>query len=866
MVVVASAQSVSMNPESRRECAVCHLQFVDEFDRTDAILLLDRPEEAVVTDEQSCLGCHDGSVGDSRRRVWMEHGHKTGVIPPETMKVPEILPLTEGKVTCRTCHTAHSGADTETIATAVFLRVPNDASQLCEMCHLEHTKGPELGTHPVGGMPWAAPDQIVAAGGRLGPKQHRLICQTCHTPHGARQDHLLVMGTDSSQLCLTCHKKLRPGLWRPELAREHPQNPPLSSEVQRQAIQDMGTKTGPGDTLICLSCHKLHHGQAGREMLADTLHDSQLCIRCHPDHKEMLNTAHDLRTNAPQERNRLGKSPDQSGPCGACHSFHQFARNPEPLDLEPTGLCATCHQPGQCAEKATGLPLNHPIEIQTKNMAGTHKLTLYRENEDEPKNKIGCLTCHDPHGTQHSNFLRHDPDALCAECHAELTESLDGPHDFTNHPKLKNGRDETVAETGKCGFCHGVHHDAGPAMMIATKTPSADSDDFCVQCHSPDGLAAAKPAPQFGHPTGPEVAAEVVDDKLPLFDDRGHRAEDGFVACASCHNPHADPDKSPNMLRVKTPTSGLCVTCHTEQALLVGSSHDSRTAPKKWPETARKGNHLCLACHQAHSDDPAQELWTIAPAEADEPIDGVCLACHTNANWVGEDDVHKSGATLHPEIECITCHDPHGAPDGPRHFLRSEDPTKLASVCADCHEQAETINASLHSQHGLRSYGESGEACGPCHTVHAREGSSAKHLWAGPPPAGKPAPGTERCLGCHGAKGKATRIPWVNHPVVALPNINDPETAGFLPLVNEQEVTDSNGRIGCITCHMPHGRPSDLELPEIDLDQISEDQLRALRPTLRPYTAPNLCSSCHGFEGIFRYLYYHDPQKRREQP
>ena len=35
--------------------------------------------------------------------------------------------------------------------------------------------------------------------------------------------------------------------------------------------RDLGGKTGPDDTLICLSCHKMHHGRDGRYMLADTL-------------------------------------------------------------------------------------------------------------------------------------------------------------------------------------------------------------------------------------------------------------------------------------------------------------------------------------------------------------------------------------------------------------------------------------------------------------------------------------------------------------------------------------------------------------------------------------------------------------------
>ena len=273
---------------------------------------------------------------------------------------------------------------------------------------------------------------------------------------------------------------------------------------------------------------------------------------------------------------------------------------------------------------------------------------------------------------------------------------------------------------------------------------------------------------------------------------------------------------------------------------------------------------MCLACHQPHKDDPKHELWTVAPVPTDEPADGICLACHSNADWAGDEAVLKPGATLHPEIGCTTCHNPHGGPDGPRHLLLSGQPTDPTPVCADCHEQAETIIASLHSQRTLRRYGGLGSACGPCHVMHAKEVGSVEPLRAGPQPAGHLPPGAERCLGCHGAKGKAIRITPVNHPDLALRNFNEPDEAGFLPLVNEQGAIDPNGKIGCITCHMPHGRFPDLGLPEIDPEQISEGQLHAMRPMLRPYIAPNLCSRCHGFEGIFRYLYFHDPQKRAQ--
>ncbi len=781
------AQVRSLQPDSGRDCAVCHVSWVDSYKRSDAVLLMDKPADSLVSESETCLGCHDGSVADSRRRVWLEHGHQTGITPPADMKVPEMLPLNDGKLACRTCHTAHSGAGPETLASSIFLRMRNDSSQLCQSCHTGHTKGPELGTHPIGGMPWPVPKELIAAGARPGPDPQRLICQTCHTPHGAREEHLLVMGTQSSQLCLTCHAKLRPGFWRPDTGREHPQNPPLSSDAQRQAIRDLGTKTGPGDTLICLSCHKLHHGRAGRSMLADTqhdssmclrchpgratmfttvhdllvdsngcsadtLHDSSLCLRCHPGRTSLFSTVHDLRTSAPNERNRLGEKPEESGPCGACHSFHQFARRPDPQPLDPTGLCATCHQQGQCAEKASGLPFSHPTDVQQKDLTGTLKLILYGQPDDPEKKSLACLTCHDPHETQHPHFLRGDPENVCAACHSEKVAALPAAHDFTTHSELKNARQRTGVETGKCGFCHGVHNALGPKMWIATTQADAGADGGCVACHQAGGMGSAKIAPELRHPHGPSSGEKTaaMECKLPLFNETGQRSETGFVTCASCHDPHGGLTGSTEMLR--------------------------------------------------------------------------------------QTDAHD-GTTL----------------------------------CAQCHAEAKIIHASMHNSAALAAHFENTRYCNPCHTTHAHDGvPAADGMWAAPLGPLSQAPGIEKCTGCHGLGGAATRITPTVHPAVALQNLNDTETPGCLPLVGpDGQLGVRDGSITCQTCHLPHGNPSRVvDDPTVtndagDITELTLEQLRGLKPMIRPFEPPNLCTTCHGFDAMRRFLFYHAPSKRK---
>lgn len=741
------ALAQALQASSARDCAVCHIAWIDSFRRPGAITLMDRPTELTVSESDTCLGCHDGGVGDDRRRVWVEHGHRTGIEPPKDMEIPRSLPLKDGKIDCRTCHTAHTGSGPETIATAVFLRVQNDASQLCQMCHAQYAKGPELGTHPVGGMPFPVPDKLVAAGAERGPDPQRLICQTCHTPHGSQADYLLVMGTESSQLCLTCHTQMRPGLWRPDVGREHPQNPPLTSDAMRQAIRDMGTKTGPGETLICLSCHKLHHGMAGRAMLADTLHDSDLCLRCHPDNREMFGTLHDLRRSAPQERNRLGQTPEVSGPCGACHSFHQFARRPAPQKLDPTGLCATCHQEGECAENKTGLPFSHPSDIHPENLPRGANLELYLPpGEQGGPRTLACLTCHNPHKTSQAHFLRTKPDALCSACHGDKMAGFGEPHDFTG-TSLKNARGREADVAGKCGFCHGIHNAPGPALWTATKDTPAGPNEMCVACHRAGGLAAHETGGELRHPSGPATAtvAQAAGTPLPLFDAHARQSKDGFVACSTCHDPHGGAGNQQDLLR----TSG------------------------------------------------------------------------------------------------------NGGP---------------SAMCVTCHANARPLQDSLHSEAILKANRSGGDAaafmttCGPCHSTHARPGMS-EGMWAGPVGGAAYPPDQQHCMGCHGPTGTGPRITPTVHPAVPMRNVAAPDAPGFMPLAGETGTLGADGRITCATCHLSHGLPRGPGMPEPGT-VLPIEELRSLKPMVRRYEASNLCASCHGADGLRRFLYYHDPSRR----
>jgi hypothetical protein len=185
-------------------------------------------------------------------------------------------------------------------------------------------------------------------------------------------------------------------------------------------------------------------------------------------------------------------------------------------------------------------------------------------------------------------------------------------------------------------------------------------------------------------------------------------------------------------------------------------------------------------------------------------------------------------------------------------------------MCLACHTELKYIGMSMHSRDAIKAFTaqmpgqKSGMTqCGPCHNIHAAE-QATQTL---PGKLGQLPQDMQRCVACHRPEGGATAVHVVQH-WGPLQNVNEPGTPGFMPLVNDQGEFGHAGHIGCVTCHTPHGRPPSSGFQVTDPAKITSEQIKAMMPMVAPYTAPNLCSSCHGFEGLMRYLYWHNPERR----
>lgn len=654
-----------------RSCTICHIEFMEPFASGRATALRDapvaKPGEPVVSQSEMCLSCHDGSVGDSRWRVWEKHGHRTGITPPGVMPVPDALPLVEGKIACRTCHSAHVGGQfTGNIATTVFLRMENSASQLCMSCHQDHTRGPTLGTHPTGGMPWAVPKELIEAGAKVGPNPREITCQVCHTPHGASYDHLLVMGVESNQLCLTCHAQMRPGMFRDDAHTEHPLSAMVNAE-QKAAVQEMNTRLGPNDELICLSCHKLHHGKGDRFLLARELRDGQMCIQCHSEKVPMLGSSHDLRVNFPAEKNRLNMTPESGGPCSACHMFHRYARAPEYHPLDTQGRCITCHQEGRVAATHVLGDLNHA--------------------------DITCTECHNPHETGFDHYLKAQPAEICVSCHADQAGLAGGKHDYCSRQAPWPAASQTANDA--CLACHRPHAREGDTLLRVAPTDYW-SDSACIACHS-DAAGTSASSHALAHPR----AAVTTPTGLPLVSiDAAHTKG---VGCKTCHNPHAATDsllrKNPN-----EPASSLCIQCHSPMQQILLTAHAKAVTEHGTSDDS------CRACHSMHAEPGSllTNLLNAAPLPAGVvagPNDDLsCLPCHRAGG-----EARPPAIASHPDVPMFALGEGEAEASLPLYDERGNPSSQGRITCRTCHlphgQQAdvETVNFATSLSEPTRS-------------------------------------------------------------------------------------------------------------------------------------------------------------------
>jgi predicted CXXCH cytochrome family protein len=710
MPVLNSAAFAALEKSSKKECALCHVMWLDVFRTNKETLIKWQPgnvlmkdSQGIVSSEEICYSCHDGYVEDARYTVWKYNNHPVFKKPSQDVKIPAALTLSvKDELYCGTCHSPHSGREAapgsspeETIPGPLsFLRLPNVDSSLCEACHVKETDFKRSNGHPVHTDKLKIPEVLFADGSVKAQNKDSVICQTCHAVHGAKGRDITVMDNSQSGLCMACHKE---------------------------------------------------------RTIAGTLHDARETMR--------------------GEINLLGQPVSESGPCGACHVPHRsagyklWARKMEPGN-PASQICLSCHI-GAPGSKTKGIGrFSHPIDVgpvpKDQGKAGPAHFTVNlpvfsKTGILQPTGSMQCFTCHAVHqwdpnnpdnrggkniaGNASNSFLRISSSrssALCVECHRDKAEILSFDHNLVlTAPEAKNIRGDTAVVSGACGACHIPHNAADKRLWArAVSRDNGAAPEYCTGCHAKNGAAKEKEVGNHDHPVnvvlkGKDIPppGRIIQD-LPLYNAEGGTEGGDRIKCRTCHDPHiwsaadrrAQPvEASPGtkervpknvegdarnsfLRRVASPTPDLCVVCHEDTALLVGTDHDlfitAPSAKNRLGETVTEAGQ-CGVCHAVHNSGQEHLLWAQAygPVEENQhPMNGLCTGCHSKGG-VAEDKIPP--VATHPKGKLID------------NIFTFNNPTGYIKIFDDHWKEVQVGDLSCSSCHSFYRWNHRTEKPGP---------------------------------------------------------------------------------------------------------------------------------------------------------
>lgn len=296
---------------------------------------------------------------------------------------------------CLACHDPHA-SDRAALLTA-------DGAALCATCHEPTGSSPAHPHQPfTSGKCLTCHDPHVSAHASLLVKKDSDLCSSCHGTTGpkitAAHRKIAVAGSN----CVSCHAPH--GSSKPAMIRERTHapfaegtcdtchsDPGAAPASLRDGAVDLCTtchEAAPGGHPVppegaCLACHD-PHASPGGHLIAGA--ERQVCLSCHTDIATQ-------RERAMSFHPATASSPD----CTTCHEVHtgKTAWLLRKEDAQKT--CGTCH--------ASHAEFSHPMGEGVP-------------DPSHPGQSVGCLSCHDPHGTPFTQFLLADPrQELCLRCH-----------------------------------------------------------------------------------------------------------------------------------------------------------------------------------------------------------------------------------------------------------------------------------------------------------------------------------------------------------------------------------------------------------------------------------------------------------------
>jgi DNA-binding beta-propeller fold protein YncE len=293
-----------------------------------------------------------------------------------------------------------------------------------------------------------------------------------------------------------------------------------------------------------------------------------------------------------------------------------------------------------------------------------------------------------------------------------------------------------------CGRCHGIRSQPG-----GDETTVEGQAVLCVSCHTAGGQGMGLPIheleaadPYASNPHAPDGRGRShawwVAAVNPLADSVGpspggqmaQYLENGEIKCATCHNTH-NSDAGWPYLRVSNAGDGMCKECHAPRNEGLGQrgthpvGFDYPGGTGEFPDDAsvaplcvNSGNVECTTCHAPHGADSGGVYdgagdGMLLRAANDDTLCRTCHTAHTN---------HAVAGARQPG--CRDCHDVHDPASTNLSLVsRSINGTPISF-------QTDTpgLNDFIHSDHDPVSYDG---VCEVCHTgtAYHRNNPSGDH-------------------------------------------------------------------------------------------------------------------------------------------
>lgn len=222
---------------------------------------------------------------------------------------------------------------------------------------------------------------------------------------------------------------------------------------------------GPGDKHIAAGGSKETIVSFGKKSAQPAAEQSKQCLSCHGKNKELMMWD-------------VGKHKRNDVSCASCHSTHK-----EGMAKPNSETCFTCHKD---IKTAVAKQSHHPI-VEGKvscndchNVHGTLSHGMIRaENNNQLCYKChadkrgpfmwehapveeNCMTCHEAHGSRHSQLLKRKVPQLCQDCHSAA-------HGQASYNSLQLGFGNSGGSANKfygksCVNCHTkIHGSVAPS-------------------------------------------------------------------------------------------------------------------------------------------------------------------------------------------------------------------------------------------------------------------------------------------------------------------------------------------------------------------------------------------------------------------